>query len=187
MKTFKQFLKEGDTSHVVVYGGRFQPMHKGHKAVYDKAASVFGEDKVYVVTSNKTNTDEKTGKISPYGFEDKLKFISGVHGIPSDRVIQSSGSPIFSPKEVVERFPEHAIVHVVGDKDVGRYEKVADYTEVKGPSDVKPGGKHYFNAGSMEDGVSSTDVRAKMKGASKDEFKKLFGGFDQDAYDLAQR
>jgi len=38
---------------VVVYVGRFQPMHKGHAGTYQHLVKKFGKDNVYVGTSDK--------------------------------------------------------------------------------------------------------------------------------------
>ena len=39
---------------IVIYPGRFQPGHKGHKSSYDYLANKFGAENVYVATSNVT-------------------------------------------------------------------------------------------------------------------------------------
>ena len=69
---------------VVVYAGRFQPFHKGHKAVYDYLLKHYGRDSVYIATSNKIDPPK-----SPFGFTDKTYFMQ-MMGVPMDRVIESS-------------------------------------------------------------------------------------------------
>lgn len=67
---------------VVVYAGRFQPFHLGHKQVFDWLANKFGAKNVYILTSNKTEPGR-----SPWDFEDKKTMITAT-GIPADRVVQ---------------------------------------------------------------------------------------------------
>lgn len=69
---------------VVIYAGRFQPFHKGHKAVYDYLCKKYGRDHVFIATSNKTDSLK-----SPFNFSDKSQFMIAT-GISMDRVIESS-------------------------------------------------------------------------------------------------
>ena len=59
-------LKQVVTDKIVVYSGRFQPFHKGHKKVYDVLVSKFGSKNVYIATS-----DVQDGDKSPLSFNDK--------------------------------------------------------------------------------------------------------------------
>ena len=54
------------TQTIVVYGGRFQPFHKGHYAAYEDLVSTFGKQNVYIGTSNDTSSDK-----SPFTFKEK--------------------------------------------------------------------------------------------------------------------
>lgn len=69
---------------IVTYPGRFQPFHLGHQEVYKILEKTFGADKVYILTSDKTDA-----KKSPFNFQDKLTLISAA-GIPANRVIETS-------------------------------------------------------------------------------------------------
>jgi len=51
---------------VVVYSGRFQPFHLGHYSTYKKLVQKFGKDKVFIGTSNKTQSGR-----SPLNFKEK--------------------------------------------------------------------------------------------------------------------
>ena len=61
---------------VAIYGGRFHPFHKGHRAVYDSLAKKFGEKNTFVCTS------DKTGPGSPFTFKEKraMMLLAGVPG-----------------------------------------------------------------------------------------------------------
>ena len=101
----------GKPQIVVVYPGRFQPLHRGHKAVYDDLVAEFGPN-VYIATSNKTDPDR-----SPFDFEDKLRMARAA-GIPADK-IQLVKNP-YNPAEITEKFvPENTVLlFAVGDKDM---------------------------------------------------------------------
>ncbi len=98
---------------IISYGGRFQPVHKGHKGVYDALVKKFGKKNVYVTTSNKTDPER-----SPLSFQWKKKLLSGV-GIPSNKIVQ-----VKNPYRGDEMFkaagfkPEETIwIAAVGEKD----------------------------------------------------------------------
>ena len=101
----------GKPQIVVVYPGRFQPLHRGHKAVYDDLVAEFGPN-VYIATSNKTDPDK-----SPFDFEDKLRMARAA-GIPADK-IQLVKNP-YSASEITDRFvPENTVLlFAVGEKDM---------------------------------------------------------------------
>jgi len=101
----------GKPQIVVVYPGRFQPLHRGHKAVYDELVAEFGPN-VYIATSNKTDPDK-----SPFDFEDKLRMARAA-GIPADK-IQLVKNP-YDAAEIKERFvPDNTVLlFAVGEKDM---------------------------------------------------------------------
>jgi len=51
---------------VVIYVGRFQPMHKGHYGTYQHLVKKFGKDNVFVGTSDKVERPK-----SPFNFNPK--------------------------------------------------------------------------------------------------------------------
>ena len=65
---------------VVVYGGRYQPPHKGHKASFDWLTKKFGGD-VYMSSANKV-----PGPKDPFTWHEK-KRLAEVIGIPSDKFV----------------------------------------------------------------------------------------------------
>lgn len=101
---------------VVVFYGRFQPPHRGHKAVYDKLVQNFGRDSVYIGTSNKTDGDK-----SPLSFENKKRLFSKL-GVPSDKIIQTRQN--YNVGEISKTlnidFEDMIFVAAVGQKDASR-------------------------------------------------------------------
>ena len=109
---FENYVKEDNGPEVVVvYPGRFQPFHLGHKEVFNSLQNKFGRDNVYIATSNKTD-----GAKSPFSFSDKTIFMNAA-GIPSDRIIEVS-----NPYKLPDQFdPTNTVyVAVVGSPDKNR-------------------------------------------------------------------
>ena len=104
-------LTESEPTLAVVYPGRFQPFHLGHKEVFQSLQNTFGRNNVYIATSNKTELPK-----SPFNFSDKVQFMHAA-GIPSDRILEVS-----SPYKLPSQFdPENTIfVVAVGSPDADR-------------------------------------------------------------------
>jgi len=98
---------------IVSYGGRFQPVHMGHKGVYDALVKKFGKANVYVTTSNKTDP-----KRSPLSFQWKRKLLAGI-GIPSKFILMVKNNYRMDDLLKATGFkPENTIwITAVGEKD----------------------------------------------------------------------
>jgi cytidyltransferase-like protein len=97
---------------VVIYPGRFQPFHQGHKASYDHLAKQF--DEVYVVTSG-----VQAPVTSPFSFDDKLVMITRT-GIPSGRVVQVRNP--YQAQEItkdIDNPGDTVLIFAVSEKDMG--------------------------------------------------------------------
>jgi len=90
---------------IVVFGGRFQPFHKGHKASYDFLVNKFGNN-VYIASA-----DKPPGPNDPFTWNEKKK-LAMLTGIPSDKFVkvknayvlkflQDAGLPITSDTVVI--------------------------------------------------------------------------------------
>ena len=96
---------------IVIYSGRFQPFHRGHKAVYKQLCNAYGEDYVYVCTSYKV----KEG--SPFNFEQK-KTMMLFAGIKPTQIVKSSQP--YRAKEIVDQYDPYTtrVLFAVSDKDM---------------------------------------------------------------------
>lgn len=105
---FENYITEAGPQLVVLYPGRFQPFHLGHKDVFQSLQANYGRDSVYIATSNKTELPK-----SPFNFNDKVTFMHAA-GIPSDRILE-----VASPYKLPAQFqPENTIFIVaVGEPD----------------------------------------------------------------------
>ena len=98
---------------IVVYPGRFQPFHKGHKASYDWLANKFGADNVFIATSA-----VQAPMTSPFNYSDKVAMITKL-GIPSSKIIQVRNP--YQAQEITKDIadPENtALVFAVSEKDM---------------------------------------------------------------------
>jgi len=168
---------------VVVYSGRFQPFHLGHYSTYKKLVQKFGKDKVFIGTSNKTQSGR-----SPLNFKEKKSIITKFFSISPKMIVQVRNP--YSPVEILKDFPKDTTyVAAVGEKDSkrlkGKYFKpykkgqFVPYEEggfvlAVPPTDFKIGGEP----------VSGTKVRATFGGsvnmsAKEELFKRMYKKVDK--------
>lgn len=104
-------FESNDKQVLVIYPGRFQPLHAGHQAVFQQLQAEFG-DNVYIATSDKTDSER-----SPFDYNDKTVMARAAN-IPLDKVVQVK-SP-YSPSEITKMFDPNTtvLIFVVGGKDM---------------------------------------------------------------------
>ena len=99
---------------LVILSGRFHPFHKGHKSSYDLLADEFGENNVYIATS-----DVQAPVTSPFSFSDKVKMMTSLD-IPSSHIVKTKNP--YSANEITDNVtnPEDTIlIFAVSEKDMG--------------------------------------------------------------------
>lgn len=168
---------------VVVYAGRFQPFHQGHYKTYQKLASKFGANNVYIGTSNVTNNDK-----SPFNFNEKVQIMTKMFGIPSNKIV-NVGNP-YAPKEILSKFDGKTTAYVaaVGEKDAtrlaGKYFKPYNGKTGYGYDEIG----YVYPVPAETNAISGTDVRnwlgsgddnSKMKG-----FAKAYPKFDKEIFKM---
>ena len=154
---------------VVIYVGRFQPMHKGHYGTYQHLVKKFGKDNVYVGTSDKVQLPK-----SPFNFKEKVKIMTTMFGIPKSKIHRVKNP--YKPTEILKKFDEEttAFVTVVGEKDKnrlgGKY-----FQPYKGEPTEGYRDRGYVYAAPMSGGaVSGTEVRNGLSVGSDDQKKDFF-------------
>lgn len=100
---------------IVIYPGRFHPFHRGHLASYEYLTKKYGENSVYIATSDVT-----APITSPFNFEDKVKMITRL-GIPASHVARVKNP--YQAKEITDSLsPEEknttALIFAVSEKDM---------------------------------------------------------------------
>jgi hypothetical protein len=154
---------------VVIYVGRFQPMHKGHYGTYQHLVKKFGKDNVFIGTSDKVERPK-----SPFNFKEKVKIMTTMFGIPKSKIHKVKNP--YKPTEILKKFDEEttAFVTVVGEKDKnrlgGKY-----FQPWKGEPTVgyRDGG-YVYAAPSSGGGISGTETRNGLSVGSDEQKKDFF-------------
>ena len=180
---------------LMVYPGRFQPMGKHHAGVYRELAKRFGEDKTFIVTSNKVKLPK-----SPLDFSEKLQVMKK-HGI--ENVVQVRNP--YKAEELTSQYdPERtAILFAVGKKDMMESPRFRVGKKRNGePSyfqyydanknNLKPLSEHgYLYVAphiSLEvpgfGEMSGTTIRKALADADEKTFEDIMGFFDPEIYSM---
>jgi Zn finger protein HypA/HybF involved in hydrogenase expression len=157
---------------VVIYVGRFQPMHKGHAGTYQHLVKKFGKDNVYVGTSDKVQLPK-----SPFNFKEKVKIMTTMFGIPKSKIHKVKNP--YKPTEILKKFDEKttAFVTVVGEKDKNRLKPDSGkyFQSYKGdPSEGYLDRGYVYAAPSSGGGISGTETRNGLSVGSDDQKKNFF-------------
>lgn len=183
----------GDKTIIAIYPGRFQPMGRHHKDVYDWLAKQFGEKNTYVVTSDKTDPQR-----SPFNFQEKKKIINK-HGIKN---VVKVVSP-YNPQELLKKFDPQktVIVYMVGEKDAGRlsgYKRLMKYNKTTSITykDINNPYAYYVYAPHISYNIpsfgemSGTNIRKALGDREaklselKSRFTDIMGWFDADLFNM---
>jgi len=167
---------------VVVYAGRFQPFHKGHYAAYKKLVDKFGQDSVYIGTSNDTN-DSK----SPFDFNEKKKIATTMFGIPSNHFVNIKNP--YKPVEILKPFDGKTTQYIaaVGEKDAerlrGKYFKPYQGKAGYGYEEIG----YVYPVPAEQNPISGTDVRKGLGGdveGAKKFFLKAYPKFNKEIFQM---
>ena len=105
-------------NYLVIYPGRFHPFHLGHKASYDWLTNQFGENSVFIASS-----DKQEAETSPFAHADKVKMATKL-GVPAGRIKQVKNP--YQATEITaalsdEEKADTVLVFAVSDKDAKRF------------------------------------------------------------------
>jgi len=189
---------------LVIYPGRFQPWHKGHKAVYDYLVKNYGSDNVFVATSNKVDPPR-----SPFTFGEKVQFMN-LTGVSADRIIETRDP--YKALEVVQNYDPKTtrLIFAVSEKDMSEDPRFSFKTKKDGsPSYFQPMPKDAsdmvalqqhgyimtvptFNFSVLGQPMrSATEVRAQFADADEATqqqiIKDLFGSYDKNVHDIMRQ
>lgn len=190
---FKQFLTEASKKNVVVfYGGRFQPMHKGHFELYNSLVKKFGKENVYLATKLSKEAEKLHAKGNfakdPLTFDEKVKVMTEMFGIAKDHIVNSD--PYRPDLSLIKRDPKKtSVVLAFSEKDAGRltpgkvmqpYPKDDSNLEPlwQGTEEDPKTRMYYITMPVNFEGMSASDFRAiLMKDGNGEETKKAFAEF----------
>jgi predicted small metal-binding protein len=186
---------------LVIYPGRFQPFHKGHKAVFDHLVSKYGTDNVFIATSDKVALPK-----SPFNFDEKIKMMK-LTGLPVNRVVKVKNP--YQAQEITQTVdPDStAVIFAVSKKDMAEDPRFSFKPKKDGspsyfqpmPSDsntMAPLSKHgyittvpTFNFKVLGEPMkSATEIRAMFPKLDPKQqallIKDLFGAYSEDVHEL---
>jgi len=105
-------------NYLVIYPGRFHPFHQGHMASYDWLTKQFGENNVYIASSNVQDPET-----SPFEFSDKVKMATRL-GVPASHVVNVKNP--YQAVEITSMLSDEerantALIFAVSEKDAQRF------------------------------------------------------------------
>ena len=183
MNLIKEINKPKVTQSIIIYGGRFQPFHKGHYAAYQNLVAEFGKANVYIGTSNDTSSDK-----SPFSFKEKKEIATKMFGVPASKFVKVNNP--YRPVEILSKYDGKITQYIaaVGEKDASRL-KSGYFKPYKGKAGYgydEVG--YYYTVPAEENPISGTDVRKKLGSSNKDVAKKFFlkayPTFDKDIFKM---
>lgn len=185
---------------VVVYPGRFQPFHLGHRGVYDHLVKHFGSGAVSIATSDKVELPK-----SPFSFAEK-KALMMLTGVPGNAIVQTK-NPYQAQEITAQHNPaKDILVFAVSQKDMDEDPRFKFGTKKDGsPSYLQPYkedfdfatfdkhgyvyvaptvqfkilGQEIQSASEIRRMFAESDTETKMK-----LFTELFGKFDQKLFNM---
>tara|TARA_B100000575_G_scaffold80443_2_gene63119 strand:- start:12305 stop:12889 length:585 start_codon:yes stop_codon:yes gene_type:complete len=187
---YAQLTEDVATDIAVFYGGRFQPMHKGHHKVYMDLVEQFGSANVFIATTvSKTATPER----DPFTFDEKKMIMSSMFGIPNNKVVQTQ--PYRPDVTITGKDPNNtAVVLVFSAKDAGRLKRGGFLRDYEPGAEMVPSdqGAYIYEVPIQEGGMSATDFRTAMKSESLNDnqkmmkFREFFGSVNPKMYAFIQ-
>jgi len=197
MQMLSEVEGDGIENVVAIYPGRFQPMGKHHAEAFKWLQNQFGEENVYVATSNVVDPPR-----SPLNFEEKKQAMLA-HGIPESQIVQVKNP--YKAEEILSSYdPETtAVAFMIGEKDmkgdprfrVGEKKRGGPTYFQEFESNVKnlrPFSEHGYLvvaphisldiAGFGE--MCGTTCRAAIADGDQQLFANVMGFFDEDLYNL---
>jgi len=168
---------------IVIYGGRFQPFHRGHYDAYTRLVSEFGSANVYIATSNDTSSAK-----SPFSFKEKKEIATKMFGVPSSKFVKVNNP--YRPVEILNKYDGQTIAYIaaVGEKDAtrlqGKYFKPYKGKAGYGYDEIG----YTYPIPAEKDPISGTEVRKGLGSDDKEKAKKFFlkayPKFDKDIFKM---
>lgn len=185
---YAQLTEDVATDIAVFYGGRFQPMHKGHHKVYMDLVEQFGSANVFIATTvAKTATPEK----DPFTFDEKRMIANEMFNIPLNNIVQTQ--PYRPDVSLTGKNPDNtAVVLVFSAKDAGRLKRGGFLRDYEPGAEMVPSdqGAYVLEVAIQEGGMSATDFRTAMKNESLNDnqkmmvFREFFGSIEPNMFNF---
>lgn len=100
---------------IVIYPGRFHPFHRGHMASYEYLTNRYGDNAVYIATS-----DVQAPITSPFNYTDKVAMMTAL-GVPASHIVRVKNP--YQAREITDSLtPEEkantSLIFAVSEKDM---------------------------------------------------------------------
>ena len=201
LEKLTEAVEEEAKRQIILYPGRFQPMGRHHVAVFESLQEKFGEENVFIITSNKTHPQK-----SPLTFEEKKKIMLK-HGISPSQIIEAASPYRISELEGMFDPDDVVAVYAVGKKDMDESPRFANLDGVKkdgsptylksyekNRNDLKTFDNHAYIMVADHVSVrlpngqemSGSTLRDAMRNLTPESFETVMGWFDKDIYEMLQ-
>jgi cytidyltransferase-like protein len=202
-----EILMHQKNNLIVIFPGRFQPFHIGHKRLYDMAKKQFPGADFYIATADEIAKQNDPSRY-PFNFNEKKEIIKAA-GIPENEIAQVKQP--YKPLEILKNYDPNVakVIYIVGRKDMEVDPRFAFGMTKKGtPTYFQPfkdlqslepfkeqGGHGYiyapatieFNIGKKKI-TSATELRNLYKASNENTRKQIvqavIGKFDPRIYNL---
>lgn len=192
---------------IVIFPGRFQPFHAGHKKIYSMAKQAFPAADFYIATSDMPIKKDDASKY-PFNFAEKKAIITA-SGIPEKEIVMTKQP--YKPIEILKNYDPTftKVIYLVGKKDmetdarftfgVTKSGKPTYFQPFKNlqsmkPFDEKTGHGYVYAPSTVEFTIdnavlrSGTELRDLYKTADKQQRKniitQILGKFSEQIYNL---
>lgn len=166
---------------LIIFSGRFQPFHAGHFQVYQHLVNKFGEDNVYIASSNKTNEN------SPFSFIEKQYIANTMFGVPNNKFIYTQQP--YRPYEITAKLDPSkcTVIFALSEKDSDRFAESSFFKKYHKYADLPYSETAYlYTLPVLADDISATKIRNGFIQAEdkKKFFTDIYGEFNQSVYEL---
>lgn len=112
----EQLLQSTKNNLIVMFPGRFQPFHVGHKRLYDMAKKQFPGADFFITTADEVAKVRDPSRY-PFNFAEKKEIIKST-GIPENEIVQVKQP--YKPVEILKNYDQNVakVVYIVGKKDM---------------------------------------------------------------------
>lgn len=203
MKSLFEHITEAEGLRpVVIYGGKFQPFHRGHAEIYQKLCKEFGQQNVFIFTRDldKSKLRQKAYRENHiFTFDEKVEIMTKLFHIPEKQIVKCTGTPYLpSWKEIPVEGSNYALITIAGEKDIDRFKRMSN-NEMKFEA-YKPGKKlqsclthkYYYHVANEKAFLSATTVRNYFREQhdlddQKEFFIEAFGKFNKQIFDMVTK
>ena len=202
-----EVLQHQKNNLIVIFPGRFQPFHVGHKKLYDMAKKQFPGADFFIATADEVAKKDDLSRY-PFNFAEKKEIIKAA-GIPENEIALVKQP--YKPIEILSSYDQNItkVIYIVGKKDMetdprfkfgmtkkGTPTYFQPFTDLQSMQPFKEQGGHgyiyapatlEFDLGGKQI-TSATELRNMYKGANevqrKEYIKQILGNFNPKIYEL---